>query len=518
MKHDDGHTIQIKHAALSPSNRLALSKMKVQNFYDGGISKSNLDENGFPIYINSEDPTQVKQEGPIVNTLKEFPQGTPEAESMQNSELSRKSEFENTLSSKYKQLKESGAGDVNTEAVLNNQSPEQVMANRAPTSVESTQGMAPTAIAPQKANPAQADNDPYGMGKYNTDMTSAVKEQRQGIIGEANAQSQLSKAQSQILSDQQKDLAAQQAAYQDANKIITDKRQAAMNAYQEQKIDPNRFFTKQDTMGKMGIAIGMILGGFGAAATGHNYGAEMLDKLVDNDIKAQQSELGKKENLVQMYMHEGHEAREAAQMAKLNILDLTKLQIEKAQVNANDPLAQSRKLQLLSAVDQHAAQIQQQMTMQKAMLTNAQNNPGMAIRALVPEHQQAEAYKELGERQKQDKTIENVKNSMQQIAKLQSTSSRVGSPLQSSSKIDAMKTEILSLAHDAFGKTSDNEIQIIEKNIPKYTDNEATVKSKIHTVENLLKQKQTSPILDTYNLAPRQNNNQNREIPRTPKK
>lgn len=104
------------------------------------------------------------------------------------------------------------------------------------------------------------------------------------------------------LATQQADLAAQNAAAATKHaeevavrdKLIAE-RDAAVDEYRSAHVDPSRVAKGRGIGGTVLAAIAMGLGAFGASIThGPNYAMQILDKQVDDDIRAQEGEIAKK--------------------------------------------------------------------------------------------------------------------------------------------------------------------------------------------------------------------------------
>lgn len=128
----------------------------------------------------------------------------------------------------------------------------------------------------------------------------------------------------------------QQKQWQDENKRFTDD---VVNGH----IDPNRYMNSQSTGQKILTTIGLILGGIGAGTTGQaNPALARLNKLIDNDIAAQQAELGKKQSLLNANYQKYGSMNNAIQMTRANALSAAKLAIEKAGAGSNNAIEQQR--------------------------------------------------------------------------------------------------------------------------------------------------------------------------------
>lgn len=114
-------------------------------------------------------------------------------------------------------------------------------------------------------------------------------------------------------------------AQADTDKIIAD-----AQALAEKGIDRKGWFSKLDTVGKIGAVVGALTGGLMSKAGGPNYGIEFIDKLVNADIEEQKYEIGLKQDalktrqgaVAQAYQRSGdmYMAAETARLATYNAL------------------------------------------------------------------------------------------------------------------------------------------------------------------------------------------------------
>jgi hypothetical protein len=112
------------------------------------------------------------------------------------------------------------------------------------------------------------------------------------------------------------------------------------DAVMNQKIDPNRLWHESSTGGKIAASIGLILGGIGAGlAGGPNQALAMVNKMVDRDIDAQKSELGKKQTLYSMNMQKLHNENAAYMATKLQLASVYQGQLAQSTAMAQSQIA-----------------------------------------------------------------------------------------------------------------------------------------------------------------------------------
>lgn len=118
-------------------------------------------------------------------------------------------------------------------------------------------------------------------------------------------------AQQQALNDQKaySDIVAEQKKIEDARKSKEDAALTAANAMRTKqdaaiaelsatKISPDNYWANKSTGQKIGIGIAMIMGAFGAAKTGVNSAAEVINKAIDQDLDTQKANYAAKKGAV----------------------------------------------------------------------------------------------------------------------------------------------------------------------------------------------------------------------------
>lgn len=207
------------------------------------------------------------------------------------------------------------------------------------------------------------------IGDYQRALDEGVKAQRdageaQAKIIEANAL------------QQQKD----EALYQKNHAALDQQTQALTDDVANAKIDPTRLWSGASTGNKVLASIGILLSGIGSGmAGGQNLAMNVIQKAIDNDIEAQKSELGKKQNLLtQNYRRYGDlEIARAATASQLNAA--AQGQIAAAAARAQGPAAAAAAHQALAGLRAQNAQNLQIVAAQqtKNEILNSGGGPGL---------------------------------------------------------------------------------------------------------------------------------------------
>lgn len=198
----------------------------------------------------------------------------------------------------------------------------------------------------------------------------ALKESaiRQGAAAEVEAQ----KAREQLAIDQQKQFQEQFKKYELKRAELDAESNNIRKAIQDNKIDPNRFYSNMSTGNKVLAAISVALSGVGAGLQGPgtpNLALQVLNKKISEDIDAQKSELGKKENLLSENMRRYGSLDSAMQATMLQLNTAAQAEISKIASKQGSKQAIANAQALTAELGLQAAQLKEQLS-QKAALQN----------------------------------------------------------------------------------------------------------------------------------------------------
>jgi hypothetical protein len=120
-----------------------------------------------------------------------------------------------------------------------------------------------------------------------------------------------------------------QQLYQNAKQLgyqsIMNERGAFQTDLENEHITPetlSSLFGKKDTLGKMGTLAGLLLGGMGSGVLHQqNPVLQAMQSQIDNDLKAQQLNLGKSESLLSNNMQLFNNLPDALKFSKINMMD-----------------------------------------------------------------------------------------------------------------------------------------------------------------------------------------------------
>ncbi len=232
--------------------------------------------------------------------------------------------------------------------------------------------------APQSPLPAGAQNPNDPLGIESAAATSALGSnlQETGIAGEAQALGQIGTDQAAAL---QKGIQAQQALLGGIQHHMNEgyqEYQHFINDYNQQHVDPNHYLNSMGTAGKISTAIGLILGGFG----GPNNGAQkFLEQQIDRDVKSQEFNITKQQNLLAANHAHMADLTAAGYMTTAMQAGIIQNRLLQAAAKSQDPLAASRAQMAAGALERdvvapNIAKYGMQRSMVGAM-GNSQNDP-----------------------------------------------------------------------------------------------------------------------------------------------
>jgi hypothetical protein len=363
LKHADGHEIHLHKKNLSPENAKSLQALQ----------------------MSTPDRQAYADGGPV------------DAES--NAESSRRDALSHFFSSPRGALA-SVAGDAAPMLGLSNPTPPEVAPAAPDAAPASIDPAADTQAPPPGPGPA-AVSDPYGTEVFAKTLKSGMGNQIAGEQALAKAQGDLGASEAPIFQSQADSLKTLNDSFNQHHNELMQERQALLKDYAAGHIDPDHYLHNKDTFSKVSTGIGLLLGGLGAPATGgHNQALDFLNSSIDRDIDAQKSNLGKQKSLLEANYQSMGDMRQATDMTKIMMNDMTAANIQAAAAKAADPMAKARAQQAIGKIQSDNADKMREISMMRAASSTANIDPAFKIRALVPKAQQEGALKALDTQKK----------------------------------------------------------------------------------------------------------------------
>ncbi len=363
----------------------------------------------------------------------------------------------------------------------------------------------PSQMMPAAPGAAPGMQDPYGANTAFGVYQQGITQGKQGIQEAAQAAQSLSADQVKAADAQAAQQQTLQAEYQTHSRDILDKSQAALQALNEGHINPNHYMESLGAGKKVMTAIGLILGGIGGGSSGKNAALDFLNSQIDRDINAQKAELGKKETVYSGFLKQFQNEKDATDMSRIFQNQAYALQLQKAAAANASPAAQAAAHQALSALNMNTAQLQGQLAMRKTLLSGVnqgQIQPEMLLRAgVVSDKDHAAFAKELGEAQELAKARDMTLNALQEVAKINTLGHRISSPMQTPSRINALKQPVVAaLSKATAGRFTEQDAHMLDTLFSSMTDNAETNALKLRQADKLISEKAVYPTLKAYNV------------------
>jgi len=292
-------------------------------------------------------------------------------------------------------------------------------------------------------------------------------------------------------------------------KVRQDNLAKVENEISQMKIEPNRVWNKATTEQKIGMSLGMILGGVGAAFTGgKNTVIDSINKMIEADTEAQKADINKKQNLYSMmYKRLGDEraAEAASNIYKFEGLQ-TKLQQVAAQfkgqqAGANAIMAQG---QLSERIANEYGKLRESLSNSPAMM--AQETLTKKVFELPKEYRE-HGLKELAAYKEIQSNLNQVKDIFEDMGRLQTVGQRIGSPIQSSSMMETQKARLFPIIKSIMGEAiQEADVKrMIEPYLISLKDDEKTRIEKQQNLTRVLESKipGRTPILSGMGLLPK---------------
>jgi hypothetical protein len=488
LRHEDGHELKVAHSALSPKVRAQMHELPTMLAEGGDVADgpttdqveqaAQQPQTAAPITINVGAPSGA---APVAPTM---PQAAPQP---------------------FTQLP--GVPNINAapEAPESKDIPQEKDDSAAPqAAAPAAQPAAPQATPPAATTPTQP-SDPYGNEAYYNAYGKGISEQKAGLQGAANAQGAASTADAAALQKTIQTQQEQAKGYQDQINELTQEQKSVINDYKAGHIDPNRLMNSKNTFQRVTSGIGLILGGIGAGLTGGpNQALEYLKHQINNDIEAQKAEMGKNENLLAANFKQFGNLKDAVDMSRAMQTGILADQIRMNGAKSGSALAKANALQAAGKLDQESAQTLSQIAMRRTLLSGMNQGsvpPEHVVRMIVPQGEQAAAYKELGEARNLQAVKDNTLAAFDQIAKLNTVGGRLGSPIQSTRQINALRGAALDkLTKDTSGRVTPETVKLIGSAFDTLGADPKTMEVQKQTINNLLSQNMHFPLLNAYGI------------------
>lgn len=210
-----------------------------------------------------------------------------------------------------------------------------------------------------------------------TDMAAAFKQMQDASSMQAEAKSQAALEQQTAMNESMQDLKLEQLRYDTKVRALDQKKEAIVKDIQNGKIDPSRIYNSMGTGNRVMAGISLLLGGISQGLTGakSNPAMDVINNAVDRDIDAQKAELGKKQNLLSVNLHEYGTLKDALAATKMQIMTVAQTQVNMAAAKAGSKQALAAAQMFNADIDLKMATIKNQLAASQAM-NEKLNQPG----------------------------------------------------------------------------------------------------------------------------------------------
>lgn len=498
LQHPDGHKIVLAHSALSPKLRGQLAEIPMAK---GGAVKAMADGGDTSDDSGTDQPAAAPQIPAInINLGGGQPQmpaslinPNPGAEAIARTQAAAPPVTTFT------------PGDAAHPPDVYGIDPEQWAKDHAPQTPAPAATPSDTAAPNPTAQPSTGASDPYGTQAYNDAFMHGLGEQKAGLAAEGKAAQAEGDAQQAAL---QPAIQKQQESiqnYQQHYSSLDGERQRFMQAFEHQQIDPQHYLNNMTTGKRIATAIGLIAGGIGGALThSPNAAQEFLNAQIDRDINAQKANLGKTQSLLDLNMKQFGNLRDATDMTRVMSSDVVSNQLKAAAAKSIGPLTKARLLQEAGKLDQQAAPVLSQIAMRRTLLSGMQAGqvaPENVVRMIVPQQEQAAAYKELQSAQNLAKGRDNLLSAFDQLGQINTVGNRVTSPVQTPKQVAAIRDPLLAqLVKDSEGRITPQDTDMIKALFPAPGDSADTSATKRAQLTKFVTEKMNFPLLRAYGI------------------
>lgn len=440
FKHPNGHTIQVAHDSLTPEQKKQMREIPIQS------AKERLREQqeavkmakGGGLYANIHAKRERIAEGSGEKMRKPGSEGAPTEEAFKQSAKTAKMADGGMASDLYfsEQEKQEMAEDpeyakfltkVKTEypeaySELDKQAKLQEAFKRI--GVGEPKEYVPGQASGMSSQPKPAPSLNVDLNKYLAPSQPQAP-MEQAVMPKSAYEKELeitAQTAEEVKGIQEREAADQAAAYGSA---INQLQNSAVKASQEKErlrgmmeqvnksimenqIDPNRFMGNMSTLGRIGTALGLILGGIGKGMTGgrENLALRALENAIDRDIDAQKQELGKKNNLLTAYYKMYGDLEQAEAATKAQIMSMTQLQANQIAARSKSQQAQQQNLLFQAQLNTKREQYENQQAQMAADKELSKSTRAMG--AQMPSEEQVYSY--IDRRSLPDKAKADVKD------------------------------------------------------------------------------------------------------------
>jgi hypothetical protein len=410
--------------------------------------------------------------------------GSPETRASQdlaelNDLATRKPESLNQLeSARLRELQGKASPQAEAPIVQTQAAPARVPGAIAPAVATAGQTAQPGVklAADAQRQPNQGDAYTYALKDAPEGMKRAFDMQQIGIAAATTAGASQAAAEAAYLkkrTDEMEKMERDRQTKESMRQKVADESLSQLNKARDDlkssaDIDPNRMWHNMSTGQKVGSALGMILGSFGAISNGKNPAVDVLTQAIDRDIDAQKANYGKRKDVYNAQQgiyaemrNKFQDERQADAAAKVAALDIAGVQLQKLAAQYKSPMVQAQAFQALGQLEAEKQKAMLEFG-QKIMRSGAMMNATETARRLelIPESLKSRAYEELEKLDKHESALKNVRSAFDTIVENNTLAGTV-SP-QARALTNAARTTMKSYTSELFGGKSESEFELMD--------------------------------------------------------
>lgn len=448
--HPDGHTIRVMKKHMKEDHKKTLSEIPKHMWSGGSTSDPNSSsvddvvDQAAPVTA-ADQPSFARSLGEGVRSLgqaagRAYDAITPEAYDPEKAAASEKgtpTSLENFM-----------AG-ITGKPVATAEAPE---TERTPAQNSQAYNLGQAAPPTNQANPLA---DMYGQIK------SGFGEQQAGLQKGYEAESKKAALDQEANAENIAKLQTIQSEHQLKWNQINKEYQHTLDDIKGQHINADQYMESKGTLGKVGTAIGLIMGGIGGGLTHQeNPALKFLNSQIDRDVAAQKDNLGKKHTLLSSYMQQFGNLNDATNMATAVQKGLYATKLEDAAANTADLAAKSRLMQGAGVLKREAAQAMAPLALSQTA-KNSSIDPATKIQFFAPPAQKEALMKDLQTKQNMDSANNELLKAFDYISAKNTPLNKLNFQEQQrmSSMIDS---KLLSLARESAGRFNMEEIPMMK--------------------------------------------------------
>lgn len=358
-----------------------------------------------------------------------------------------------------------------------------------------------TQAAPvQQQSPAapNAPSQPATQSPFNSQI-SGFEEEKQANLEAAQAQGQQGQSEANAIQGVQDKI----NSLPSLQKLIADnqgKSDALLKAYQDQKVDPQRYWHDHS---KVAAGIGLLLSGLGGNS-GAAYNA--INQGVQRDVEAQRNAQDQKMNLYKLNREALGNDLSANLATQAQLYTGLKYSIEKAAAQAKTPLALANAKAANARIDQQIGALNYKLALMNP--TSDSPDPSSRVQFLVPEGRQAAVTKEIAEAQNTVKNLPGIVDAFFEAAKDSrpltggvNTSPSAFIPGHKTAGQSAFQARIAPTIQDQEGTVRQMAFENVDNNMtPAFGDNDSRIGSKLRSLIQYGQSKSSAPNSKSFGI------------------